>query len=429
MFKVSLRKVTYLLLIACLLGVNFFSINLGAFQLSLYRMLIIFSPLLFDKIIINISRLIKEGSGLGYVKYLIFWISYSVISVIWVTDYEAWLKTLSFLITGSIISIFIFTFIKTTTDLVISLKIVEFFGIAYGLLSLYEIFTGTYFFVVEKNLEYFTERSLALSVFGFREPVAVFGNPNDLAIFLFFSVVSSLALIRIKRDFFPKLLSAFVIGNSIFLILCTQSRSVFLGICIFFGLVFLFKFLKFSLSKKFRYSFIFVIIAFLLYYFIGQNEVIVDLTTVNLSNPDEGSSDSIRKNLIINGLYYLIQTFGFGVGLGNIEYYNNYRPFLDVGNVGNIHNWWMEILVSSGIIIFIVYIIVYTKAMLRLLVTFRNTLDYQIKQLSLPFACFFLPFIVVAVGSSTLMGSEWIWPLVALVLKSSHILYEEKKSG
>jgi len=66
-------------------------------------------------------------------------------------------------------------------------------------------------------------------------------------------------------------------------------------------------------------------------------------------------------NLIRNGLVFLSSTFGFGVGAGNIEYWMEHNPVYNTSSITNMHNWWIEILVAYGVIIFILYIVFFAK--------------------------------------------------------------------
>ncbi len=56
-----------------------------------------------------------------------------------------------------------------------------------------------------------------------------------------------------------------------------------------------------------------------------------------------------------------MKTFGFGVGIGNVEYWmENFRVYETFG-ILNVHNWWVEILVNFGIFIFVRYVLFYSS--------------------------------------------------------------------
>lgn len=422
---ISMKNFTFLLLVACLLGVNFFSLNIGFFKLSLYRILILLSPLFFKNVIKSTLWSVRRGISFQYVLFMIFWISYSLVTVLWIQDTAAWAKAFSFLVTGFISTIFIFSFLNTKNDILYALKMIEKVSFLYSLLAFYEMFTGNYFFVTEKNIEYFQEHSLVMSAIGFREPVTVFGNPNDYSLYLFFSLVASLVLFKVKKRVISKIFSGLLILVYIFLIICTQSRAAFFGSCLFFLVYITYSFLRSSLLIKIRLIILVAILTGVGVFFLGDKlDIFRDVATIDFSNSEEGSSDAIRKNLIKNGIYFLGQTFGMGLGLGNIEYHMTNNAIYDVGDVGNIHNWWLEVLVSSGVLVFLFYMVVYVKSMYS---TYRRTLysnDQELNSLLKVFLCSFPSFIIASIGASSLMGSEWIWPLMAIQMKVHSIFNE-----
>lgn len=78
---------------------------------------------------------------------------------------------------------------------------------------------------------------------------------------------------------------------------------------------------------------------------------------------DTGQSATVRKYLILNGLYFLHKSHYIGVGPGNVEVYMEDAPKV---NKINMHNWWGEVLVNFGIIIFIFYMSLYFWMLWRL---------------------------------------------------------------
>ncbi|OYD08041.1 O-antigen ligase family protein [Paludifilum halophilum] len=78
----------------------------------------------------------------------------------------------------------------------------------------------------------------------------------------------------------------------------------------------------------------------------------------------EDKSISIRVFLIRNGLQFLQNSHFLGVGAGNVEYYMKGAP--GVEDKKNMHNWWMEILVNFGILIFVLYMAFYLWMLWRL---------------------------------------------------------------
>ena len=78
---------------------------------------------------------------------------------------------------------------------------------------------------------------------------------------------------------------------------------------------------------------------------------------------ETGRSATVRKFLILNGLRFLHQSHYMGVGPGNVEVYMDGAPKVDKVNM---HNWWGEVLVNFGVIIFILYMSLYFLMLWRL---------------------------------------------------------------
>lgn len=95
----------------------------------------------------------------------------------------------------------------------------------------------------------------------------------------------------------------------------------------------------------------------------------INKTTWNVDEMDqddfEGTQKSAtdRKFLILNGLNFLQKSNFMGVGPGNIE---PLMATLDVVKAKNMHNWWVEVLVNFGVIVFIPYMALYGWLLWRL---------------------------------------------------------------
>jgi teichuronic acid biosynthesis protein TuaE len=416
----TLLNFTILLIISSLIGVNYIKFDLGFFQLSIFRFLLIFSFLFYSKILKKSLNQIKVDNNNFYLHFLFFWIIYSLITVIWVNDMFSWIKSLTFIVIGLYTTIIIFAVLDNKTKIKKAIDSIVLASFLIFFLAFYEMFTGNYLFVTEGNLEYYQEFSLLQSATGFREPVTFFGNPNNYSLFLYFTFVFGILNYKIKLNKFVKVYYGFVALIAFFLIVCTQSRSGFIGCGIFLlSLVFI-SFLKNSLIGRLRMFFVLSILFIGLFYYLNDNfDFFRDVITIDLSNNSSGSSDDIRKNLIRNGIHFLYSSYFMGVGVGNIEYYMSNFPKYNTGDTTNIHNWWMEILVSSGVVIFCFYILVYAKSTYHSFKYFFQSKNLENKKIYSVFLCFFLGFIVSSIGPSSLIDNEWYWTLMAICFKIS----------
>lgn len=123
-----------------------------------------------------------------------------------------------------------------------------------------------------------------------------------------------------------------------------------------------------------------------------------------------GSSDIARLNLIKNGLYFLKQTYGFGVGAGNLYNWLAERSIYYIGDLRFIHNWYIEVLVTFGVVFFILYMIFHGRILHKL-----YSHKYRTSSLKTSFFLSFLCFSVVSISSSSNVYSEWVWMYLVVV--------------
>lgn len=353
----------------------------------------------------------SRGKAYSYFRFLLFWIFYSVLSLIWVTDFLSWSRVFIFLLSGVITTWFLGLYLTSKTEVLRAFSIVEKLGLLFATFSIYEMITGNYLFLTDENLEFYGSQSSMYSTLGFRVPISIFGNPNHYAVFLIFSTVFSVILSRCKTSKSGRLLSVICYTLSSFLLLSTQSRASFIGLVITLIISF------FLIAKRENLmKFVAVLIALLL---ISVPIVVINFEYIEpllIVGSEEVNSDLIRENLLRNGVVFLLNSYMFGVGLGNIEYYMNLFPVYYVSDITNIHNWWMEILVSSGVIVFTLYVYNYLKALLFLYKNSKITNNIDDTYISSCFVGLLVGFVIGAVGPSSLFISEWFLPLFGLIM-------------
>lgn len=421
-----INKYTFLLLASAIIGVNFLIIDLGFVQLSVYRILILLSPLVYLYVSKESRYRLWNSKNFIYFQFLLLWLVYSILSLLWIKDFSAWIKSFFFLLCGCISSWFIGLYFTKRDDWENALKIFEGLAFIFGIIGIYEIITGNYYFIPEEMQAYYENVSSHRSSINMRIPISIFGNPNNFALFNLFAIFGSIALTGIKKTFKGKFLSLISIFFFIFLLIATQSRSGFIGFIL--GIVFLiYLYLnRFSLKKRLILIIISLFIFLLISSFlISRKELYEPLVAINR---DTGS-DLIRINLIKNGLVFLYDTYFMGVGLGHIEYHMSTHAINATYGIINIHNWWMEILVSSGIFIFIFYLIIYIRSLWKLFLMSRVSKDNDTIIISICFFCFLIAFILGAMGPSSLMiSSEWLWPIMALIMNFVNVDYLTDKT-
>jgi teichuronic acid biosynthesis protein TuaE len=153
--------------------------------------------------------------------------------------------------------------------------------------------------------------------------------------------------------------------------------------------------------------------------FISINE------NLNINFSSQSGSDFVRINLIKNGLFFLISTLGFGVGAGNIEYWMSHKAMYNTGGVLNIHNWWLEILVGYGVVIFIMYIVFYFKLFRSFYRKFKYSRSKVDMSMSLGIMCFMIGYVIGSISSSSNISSEWLWVFWGIAIAYQGVVLDE----
>lgn len=347
------------------------------------------------------------------------WFAYAILSIIWTMDYYAWLRYCYFLF-GGIITIFAISFYLDSLDDIKSLlRISMIMTFLHALIGCYEMQSGNYLFLQDMTrIEVYIRESL---------PVSSMGNVNDYATAILIGFYSSIAVYLTTHRKMIRSMVALVIFFLLIMMILTGSRSIILGLC--FSLM-VTSLLYTPVRRKFMLvgaiiipSFIIAIIMLPIMY---ENFVYYCDMLFNLDFKYENSSDSIRLNLILNGLNYLKNTWFMGTGIGNIEYYMRNYPILDTHNIMIMHNWWMEILVSSGIFIFTGYCFFYWRLCKHMWQLSKYSENCIIRKIAATIFAFLIAFIIASISSSSLMGNDIVWSYFATIIAFERIAFTNR---
>jgi teichuronic acid biosynthesis protein TuaE len=169
-----------------------------------------------------------------------------------------------------------------------------------------------------------------------------------------------------------------------------------------------------------RIKSIILIIGFLFIIIITFSNLIINLlnnfiTGIGSLRLDEDSVVA-RINLIRNSLYFLMESYGFGVGAGNTEFYlANNQVFNTYGNT-NVHNWWINILTDYGVFIFTGYVIVYIGLIITLLKINYRASNNKIKMISESLICSLVAFFLSSMSPSSMISLNYQWVLFAFAI-------------
>jgi len=323
----------------------YFAISVGSFFLYPFRALLFLGWLL--GIFINLIKGSFDArpfkSNLFIIFFLVFWLLYAMLSFLWIKDYGLWIRSIAHLFSGVSVVLFCLYLIKKPSDL-------RFFVHIWLLMLFVSVIIGVW--------EIFTANHLISSVFSFKEisgqrtPTAFFFNPNDYALFLSLSICFALVFFKSYKSFLLRLAVLSLIGFSFMVLFFTGSRANLISSTIAF--TFFLKFLLEKTKNKFIWEILFFLpMASLIIYYLFQSEGVQSLFEQIQDNTGSGG---IRINLIKNAFVFLLQSYGFGVGSGNVEWYMQNTSIWDTKDIINTHNWWVEVLTNYGFFVFFSYL-------------------------------------------------------------------------
>lgn len=424
-YNITILAKKIILLYACCLYITpgMLSLDLGIMHLSIGRILqpIIAAMCLYKIMVISLRRPFKITlySTKYTLCFFVLWIGYAFLSLIWVLDYYAWLRSFYFLVNGVTIIFAISLYLDTWQNIKQVLTISMIMTLIHAMIGFYEIQTCNYLFLLDT--------SKVGSYIRDGLPVSGMNNVNDYAMLLMTGLYSTISIYFTTQSKIKKIFSVGILCFLLVMIALTRSRGIILGLCLSLVLV---GALCIHIRKKIISTCaIIVFSSIIISVFWGNLTSIIhyctDIFTLELG---KGASDFIRLNLILNGFIYLKNTMFMGTGLGNIEYYMKTFPFLDTKGIVNIHNWWMEVLVSSGIFVFVGYCVFYYFLCWRMLQLSKYSCDSHIRKLGTIMLAFLVAFTIASVSSSSLMGKDIVWQYFAIIIaiaRTADITYHD----
>lgn len=417
-----MKKLVLLIIASSLVAADFISISLGFMELSLFRISLMLLAILtiFNYIKLNKKFALNNLSIQSkIIRFYLLWLFYAILSLGWVKDYDYWIRAV-FYITVGFLCIWTFSvYLKEKKDFSKVFLVFFIMLVIHNLIGLNEVLTGVYRFADMTRIDRYGQ-------FGYnvlaRTPVSMFGNTNDFATIITLGIFITYIIFVNTNSKILKSISILNIISSIYLLVRTGSRANMLGLPI--GILVL---IYLSYYRKITVKSILLMFAVPLLIF---NPFVLDkilaFASVNLNFNFAGTgSDGVRVGLIKNGLLFLKETIGFGVGAGNIEFWmDNYKAYY-TGTIRNMHNWWMEILVGYGVFIFIGYIWTYFKMFKIFYKAYIKSDDKFIRTTSLGLISLMSAFVVSAISSSSNIGSSWMWMLWGVVI--AFVGYVENK--
>ena len=453
-FKIDedmVRGLAYLTVLASLTGGDEISVNLGLVNLSVFRLSIfLLGAAIFTVAVRKSWRISFKGIGENRysIRFMIIWLAYAAVSVIWVKDYVAWAKAVFFIGLGTLCAVAFCNIFRRTSEILACFKAMSVMIVLHNLLGWYESATGHYMFLAGDKIKKYVI---------YHYPVSTFTNTNDFGTFMFVSVVILCICIANSKGRVRYIYAAALVSSAILLVK-TNSRANILGLIIAgfaYAILAVRKaglgntvsnirawFGRQSVITKLKNRFWEIAAVRRLEGRIGRRNTIIAVAAsfaavilmIMLATGTLGSigqmigkklnfnftagkgSDSERMNLIKNGFSFLISTFGFGTGAGNVEYWMINYGIYDTAGTANMHNWWMEILTGYGVIIFALYLVFYFRLLRSMYRRYMKSTDKREKAISLGIMCCMAGFVLGSTSSSTNINKEWLWVFWAVCI-------------
>lgn len=365
-----------------------------------------FTLLLFvkDSLIEKYDTQVSLSDKLNYYHVVYFsWTFYAIFSFIWVESYSRWVFGVFFVTFGTIAIFLISFYMNSIRDIKRLFTIVFVMSSFHQIVGWYEIITLNYIWNTSRH----------------GRAISTFGNINDYATLLLAGLfIGLLVLITSKRPA-VKLYALLHIVSGLYLLIHGASRGNQLGLLLGISALVLLLLVDINWFRKILFTTIFssgtlLVTIFLVPNF--RNRFLILFQSGFERVFQEGGSNLFRVNLIRNGLSFFVQSFGLGVGAGNVEYWMINRPVITEIDAPNLHNWFLEILVGYGLIIFCLYLIMYVFTLRQLYLSYRYSSDLFVKRASMVLFAYLIAFLASSISSASNIFIEWQWVFWGIII-------------
>jgi O-Antigen ligase. len=410
----------YLFVATTFLNQLLMSVSVGFFTLFIYRLMLVVCVCLFLRqsfVTRDLSASWARIQVKGPVLFLLAWLTYGGISLIWSVSVSDGLKYLFLLGIGILfvlLSVFLF-------DRVERLK--TFHGL-WMLMSAVLITIGL--------INFFGRIQLPTSILyggpaykqGF--PTATFTNQNDFSTLLSLSFFFYLAWLRqhLKSRLNMTILILMVLSGVITVL--ADSRASELGIAA--GLMF---YLLLLLPRRLRKTVFWsagVVLAASLFLFLRPLMTLVNrflAVSASYSPFETTASGSVRIHLLQSAVSSLADSFGFGVGPGNISYVLENSPLFNTDHIYQVHNWIAEIMANFGMLIGAGYLLMYLSLFLSLYRIYRCNIGREAKMLAETCMTAQIAFLISSIGPSSVSNLYFHWVFLGFVMATVSVLKNE----
>ncbi len=315
-----------------------------------------------------------------FLLLLAFWLAWTLVSLLWAADttsgvrYSIFLLMMTSLAAGSVLAI---NSDKTLRATLLLLFAVFGAALAVGLLEIVSDFRLPTSGLVGRPERY----QWAIT--------SIFYNQNDFATYIALWLPFLLAV-----PFFARRVSALlaaIAGSvlSVYCLLYTGSRTNLLALALAVpSLLLILAIRRGTRSSRWQWALGIALVCVVVFAtYLGMQGALPGfrlpdigvqhwrLDTLSTEMGAGTGSGGTRLKLISGGLAAALDSRLLGVGPGNAEYH--LRQMSGLETVYNLHNWWLEVLVNGGLLVFVGYLLFYTGlvwALFRVAVTTKRAL-------------------------------------------------------
>ncbi len=400
-----LQVVLSLTIVTAFIGPGLVALKLGFISIFPFRLMIVVLIGCFFLYRKHKEGFVSEKQKLVYI-FLLLWLGVGIASIVWAKDPIDSLKELITLLPGICLIVMVPFIYKKNR------QYVEFFTL-WIIMALLFIGIGLINHFLHIHLP--VSRIAKSPAYMKSIPTALFANENDYASFLSISFFFFLALFNRGKYLFFKLVGLSGGLLALFLIIITSSRAnllaIALGLCVYFFIL--------PARKKITYIALGLVgagVGSLLFpRQVGSlvSDVLYQFSSLFGESKVTSASNDIRENLLKNAMSFLENTYGFGIGAGNAEYYMKNEALYNTQGITNIHNWWMEIFLQYGFIIFAGYLLFFGFLIWQMVISFKKAKCESEKMISEALLMGLVAFIVAAMSPSSFSSLNYNWLLIA----------------
>lgn len=412
---------------AAFTGAAFFSVPAGPAELFAYRLLLLFLLGFWVLVVVFTPAPLFPAHMRPVQLSLLFlglWVAYAIVNLLPVIDPGAYIRHVVLLFMGVLLVFFIVYFCSSERWLV----------------RLYGLWGGMVLLLLGLGVwQAWTGQQLAISMHADAAgaerftPMGTFPRVNQYAATLALSAPLFLALLATARRISVGFLAGAALAVILVLIYLTGSRVSLLAVMLQGLLVW-----GLFLSGRRRWAGVIGVglILGLVYVFAQQHlaevvSVIIERFAGALEQvlQDRGSG-GIRFNLALNGLVFLRDSMGLGIGAGNFNAYIEAfgrHPTLHAGwhefsQITYPHNWWIELLAEYGLWVFAGFVVFFVSLTWRIAHLACRLADPRQRMIgqALTLALVSYPLIALAPGYFLAFRPQWVLLGLALAFVVTH---------